>query len=115
MVARFNSSQTQVLVVLTRDNVVNYIGGQIIFPLFRLIKADFELSAARLGLRGTVVRSLHSRGRLPLGLLAGRSARKKVISVLPSSRGDLSQDSATLLRALLQMRAVLNLCKFDST
>src|SRR3989338_7245488 len=94
-VGRFNSYQAQVLVVLALVNFVNYIDRQIIFPLFSLIKADFALSDFQLGLLGTVFSIVHSLGTLPLGWLADRSSRVKVISY-----GVLFWSGATFLSGL---------------
>src|SRR3990172_1752027 len=79
-VGRFNSYQAQVLVILALVNFVNYIDRQIIFPLFSLIKADFALSDFQLGLLGTVFSIVHALGTLPLGWLADRTSRLKIIS-----------------------------------
>src|SRR3972149_9080383 len=105
---RFNSYQAQGLVVLALVNFVNYIARQIIFPLFSLIKADFALSDLQLGLLGTVFSIVHALGTLPLGWLADRTSRVKVISygVLFWSGATFLSGLAGSFRSLLAGRAV---------
>ncbi len=108
-VGRFNSYQAQVLVILALVNFVNYIDRQIIFPLFSLIKADFALSDFQLGLLGTVFSIVHALGTLPLGWLADRTSRVKVISygVLFWSGATFLSGLAGSFRSLLAARALV--------
>src|SRR3989304_3386576 len=108
-VGRFNSYQAQVLVILALVNFVNYIDRQIIFPLFSLIKADFALSDFQLGLLGTVFSIVHALGTLPLGWLADRTSRVKVISygVLFWSGATFLSGLAGSFRLLLAARALV--------
>ena len=108
-VGRFNSYQAQVLVILALVNFVNYIDRQIIFPLFSLIKADFALSDFQLGLLGTVFSIVHALGTLPLGWLADRTSRLKIISygVLFWSGATFLSGLAGSFRSLLAARALV--------
>jgi predicted MFS family arabinose efflux permease len=76
----FPSYQAQLLLVLTLVNFVNYIDRQIIFPLFSLIKVDFGLTDFELGLLGTGFSIVHALSTVPLGVLADRMARIRVIT-----------------------------------
>lgn len=65
---------------MTLINFFNYFDRQVIFPLFAFLKADFKLSDFELGLLGTVFMIVHSIASVPLGILADRWIRKKIIS-----------------------------------
>lgn len=69
-----------VLLILTLTQVVNYIDRQVLPPLLPLIKADLHLSDTSVGLLGTGFMIVHSVMAIPLGILADRYARKKVIA-----------------------------------
>src|SRR5512146_1211069 len=80
MARRFTSYQLRVLIVLTLVNFVNYVDRQIVFPLFPLLREYFSLSYVQLGMLGTAFSLVHACGALPLGMLADRVSRKRVIS-----------------------------------
>lgn len=105
----FTSYQKRVLIVLACINFVNWIDRQVIYPLFPLIKDEFRISYAQLGLLVTAFSLVHSFGALGLGTLADRTSRKKVISY-----GIFFWSGATFLcgvagtfRALLSARAMV--------
>ena len=105
----FSSYQMRVLVVLTLVNFVNYIDRQILYPVLPLIGADFHLSHSQLGLLVAAFSIVHSLGTLPLGRLADRSSRKKVISfgILFWSAATFLTGLATSFRTLLTARALV--------
>ena len=108
-VPRFSSYQAQILVILTLVNFVNYIDRQIIFGLVPLIKADFALSHFQVALLGTVFSIVHSLGTLPLGWLADRTSRNKVITygILFWSGATFLSGLAASFRSLLTARALV--------
>jgi MFS family permease len=61
-------------------NFFNYIDRQVVFPLFPLIKNEFNVSDFELGLLGTVFMLVHSLASLPLGHLADRMSRPRLIA-----------------------------------
>jgi predicted MFS family arabinose efflux permease len=77
---RFSPYQRRVLLVLMLVNFVNYIDRNIIYPLFPLIRTDFGLTYLQIGALGTAFSLVHGLGTLPLGMLADRVSRKKIIS-----------------------------------
>ena len=108
---RVTSYQWQMLVVLTLINFVNYIDRQIIFPLFALIKQDFQISDTQLGLLGTAFAIVHSLATIPLGILADRTSRNKVITfgVLFWSGATFLSGIAASFRSLLVARALVGI------
>ena len=68
------------LLILALINFLNYVDRQIIFPMFPVIKASFHVSDFQLGLLGTAFMLVHSLTTLPLGILADRYSRPKIIS-----------------------------------
>ncbi len=107
----FTRYQWQVLTILTLVNFVNYIDRQIIYALVPLIQAEFVLSFSQVGLLGTVFSLMHSVCTLPLGVLADRTSRKKVISygVLAWSVATFLTGLAGSFRTLLQVRGLVAL------
>jgi len=73
-------SPSKILWVLTLINFFNYFDRQVIFPLFSFLKQDFALSDFQLGLLGTVFMVVMSVFSIPLGILADRWTRRKIIS-----------------------------------
>lgn len=69
-----------ILLILTLTQVVNYTDRQVLPPLLPLIKADLHLTDTMVGLLGTGFMIVHSVMAIPLGMLADRYARKKVIA-----------------------------------
>jgi predicted MFS family arabinose efflux permease len=69
-----------VLLILTLTQVVNYIDRQVLPPLLPLIKDDLHLTDEKVGLLGTGFMIVHSVTAIPLGILADRWARRKVIA-----------------------------------
>jgi len=61
-------------------NFFNYVDRQIVFPLFPLIKDEFLVSDLELGMLGTVFMLVHSLASLPLGYLADRVPRPRLIA-----------------------------------
>ena len=92
---RYSAQQVRVLAVLTLVNLVNYIDRLIIFPLFSLIKIEFLLTDAQLGLLGSVFQFIHSPANLVLGQVADRTSRVKVMTY-----GVLFWSAATFLSGL---------------
>jgi len=101
--------QIRVLLTLTLLNFVNYADRQIIFPLFPQIQHDFHLSYTQLGLLATVFTIVLSLGSLPLGILADRGSRRKVISfgVIFWSAATFLSGLAPSFRFLLFSRALV--------
>ncbi|MGH9556296.1 MAG: spinster family MFS transporter [Terriglobales bacterium] len=91
----YSAQQIRVLAVLTLVNFVNYIDRLIIFPLFSLIKVEFLLTDAQLGLLGSVFQFVHSPANVILGQVADRSSRVKVMTY-----GVLFWSGATFLSGL---------------
>jgi len=69
-----------VLVILMLINFVNYVDRQIIFSLFPALRREFGLSFTQLGSLATAFTVVLALGSLPLGILADRISRRKVIS-----------------------------------
>ena len=78
--SNFNSYQKRILIILTLINFVNWIDRQVLYPLFLLIKNDFAVSYAQLGLLVAAFSLVHSFGALGLGRLGDRVSRRKVIT-----------------------------------
>ncbi|MBL8030222.1 MAG: MFS transporter [Candidatus Doudnabacteria bacterium] len=76
-----NRDQKTIIVVLSLINFLNYVDRQVVFPLFGSIKREFLISDFSLGLLGTMFMLVHSLASLPLGVLADKMDRRKVISV----------------------------------
>jgi MFS family permease len=91
------SKPSSILAILTLINFFNYFDRQVIFPLFEFLKKDFSLSDFELGLLGTVFMLVHSLASVPLGILADRWIRKKIISI-----GVLIWSAATFFSGLVQ-------------
>ncbi len=108
---RFSSYQVQVLTVLALVNFVNYVDRQIIFPLFPLLRQHFSLSDLQLGMLGSAFSLVHALAALPLGMLADRVARKKVISysLFFWSCATFVSGIAVSFRALLTGRALVGI------
>jgi MFS family permease len=68
------------LITLALINFFNYVDRQVVFPLFPLIKEEFLISDFELGLLGTVFMLVHSLASLPLGYLADRVHRPRLIA-----------------------------------
>lgn len=83
--------------MLTLINFFNYFDRQVIFPLFAFLKVDFTLSDFELGLLGTVFMIVHSAASVPLGIMADRWIRKRIISF-----GVLVWSVATFISGLVQ-------------
>jgi len=66
--------------ILTLVEFFNYFDRQIVFPLFSFLKSDFDLSDFQLGLIGTVFMIVHASGSVPLGILADKWIRKRIIA-----------------------------------
>ena len=71
--------QLRVLLLLIAINFINYVDRQIVFPLFPFIRKDFGLTFLQLGSLATAFTLVLSLGSLPLGMLADRTSRKRVI------------------------------------
>lgn len=66
---------------MTLIEFFNYFDRQVIFPLFSYIKDEFVLSDFQLGLIGTVFMIVHATGSVPLGILADKWIRKRIIAI----------------------------------
>src|SRR5207253_2440064 len=95
--------QKTMLAVLALINFFNYVDRQVIFPVFHLIKAEFNVSDFQLGLLGTVFMLIHSLASLPFGVLADRYSRKAIIAggVLFWSAASFASGLAQSFRTLL--------------
>ncbi len=79
-IPRFHGHPWRVLTILALINFVNYVDREVIYALVPLIQAEFALTYTQVGLLGTVFSVFHAAFTLPLGMLADRTSRKKVIS-----------------------------------
>ncbi|MBI4160479.1 MAG: MFS transporter [Candidatus Yanofskybacteria bacterium] len=80
MLKNISSDQQRILIVLTLINFLNYLDRQIIYPLFHLLKDDFNLSDFQLGFLGTFFMLTFSLTTVPLGILSDRFTRKIIIA-----------------------------------
>jgi MFS transporter, Spinster family, sphingosine-1-phosphate transporter len=105
----FTQHQWRVLLVLMLVNFVNYIDRNIVFPLFPLIRSEFGLTYLQLGALGTAFSLVHGLGTLPLGILADRVSRKKIISyaLLFWSGATFLSGLAASFRGLVAARAMV--------
>lgn len=105
----YTTLQWRVLLVITAMNFINYVDRQCIFPLFTLIKAEFDVSDFHLGLLGTVFMVVHSVAILPFGLLADHWNRTRLVSIGAFfwSVATLASGAATSFKALLLARAAV--------
>ena len=105
----FSGAQWRVLVILMLINFVNYVDRQIIFSLFPALRREFGLSFAQLGSLATAFTVVLALGSLPLGILADRISRRKVISagVLFWSAATFFSGLAGSFRSLLTARALV--------
>lgn len=103
------SVQKQVLLVLTLINFVNWIDRQIVYPLFPLIKDDFQVSYTQLGWLVAAFSLVHAVGSLGLGRLADFTSRKRVIcfGILFWSGATFMSGLAASFRSLLTARALV--------
>ncbi|OYT71590.1 MAG: hypothetical protein CFK52_07555 [Chloracidobacterium sp. CP2_5A] len=69
-----------ILLILTLVQVINYIDRQIIPPLLKPIQEELQLSNTAAGFLGTAFMLVHSLATIPLGILADRVARRKIIA-----------------------------------
>jgi predicted MFS family arabinose efflux permease len=106
---RFTSAQINILVTLALVNAVNFIDRQIIGALVPLIQTDFLLSHFQVSLLGTVFSLVHAVFTLPLGMLADRTSRKRVIGfgIVFWSAATFFSGLATSFRTLLGARALV--------
>src|SRR5512146_390572 len=111
MARRFTSYQLRVLLVLALVNFVNYVDRQIVFPLFPLLREQFSLDYRHLALLASAFSIVHALGALPLGMLADRVSRKKVIgySLFFWSCATFASGLAATYRALLATRALVGI------
>src|SRR5947209_6645229 len=105
----FSREQWKVLAILALVNFVNYVDRQILFPLFPFIRKDFGLNFFQLGTLATAFTIVLSLGSMPLGMLADRTSRKRVISfgVIFWSLATFLSGLATSYRLLLGARALV--------
>src|SRR5690348_13736787 len=101
--------QWRVLGVLALINLVNYVDRQAIFPLFPFLRHDFGLTHLQFGSLATAFTVVLSVGSLPLGMLADRTSRRKVVSagVLFWSAATFLSGLATSFRSLLLARSLV--------
>jgi len=109
--AGFTSYQKQVLAILTLLNFLNYVDRQIVYALVPLIKEEFVLTNFQVALLGTVFSVVHSLCALPLGLLADRVSRRKIIlyGAFFWSLATFLSGLAASFRSLLHVRALVGL------
>jgi MFS family permease len=101
--------QYRILFILTLLHFLNYVDRQIVYALVPLLRAEFVLTRFEIGLLGTVFSLVHSLFTLPLGWLADRTSRKKVITfaVFTWSVATFLCGLAQSFRSLLQFRALV--------
>ena len=106
---RFTSKQKRTLTILTSINFLNYIDRDIIFGLVPIIQARFGVSYSQAGLLNTVFSIVHSVCTLPLGWVADRCSRRKVIcyGVLFWSLATFLSGLAPTFRSLLLARGLV--------
>jgi MFS transporter, Spinster family, sphingosine-1-phosphate transporter len=80
------SSPIAILVVLALINFLNYVDRMVLAPLVPLLKAPVEegglgLSSDKIGLLQLAFMLVHSLASIPLGLLADRYLRKRLIAI----------------------------------
>lgn len=111
MFASMTRDQKTILWILVLINLVNYLDRQIVFPLFSHIKAEFALTDFHLGLLGTGFLFVHSLAIFPLGVLADRFSRKKIISfgVLFWSIASFASGLASGFKSLLGIRSLVGI------
>jgi len=99
----------RVLLLLIAINFINYVDRQIVFPLFPFIRKDYGLTFLQLGSLATAFTLVLSLGSLPLGMLADRTSRKKVIraGVLIWSVATFLSGLSTSFRWLLGARSLV--------
>ncbi len=97
IIMKLNRDQKTIIIVLSLINFLNYVDRQVVFPLFGSIKKEFLVSDFSLGLLGTMFMLVHSLASLPLGILADKVDRRKVISL-----GVLFWSTMTFLSGLSQ-------------
>src|ERR1700758_795858 len=106
---KFTREQWKVLAILALVNFVNYVDRQILFPLFPFIRRDFGLSFFELGSLATAFTVVLSLASMPLGILADRTSRRRVISfgVIFWSFATFLSGLATSFRFLLMARGLV--------
>ena len=106
---RFTSKQKRTLTILTSINFLNYIDRDIIFGLVPIIQARFGVSYSQAGLLNTVFSIVHSVCTLPLGWVADRFSRRKVIcyGVLFWTLATFLSGLAPTFRSLLLARGLV--------
>lgn len=111
LISEFTPQQKRILVILTLLNFLNYVDRQIAYALVPLIRVEFVLSHFQVALLGTAFSVVHSLAALPLGMLADRVSRKKVIlyGVFFWSLATFLSGLASSFRSLLQIRALVGL------
>ncbi len=80
------ASPTAVLTILALINFINYVDRQVIGPLVPLLKAapdagGLGLSDTQIGLLQTAFMLVHSVASIPLGIIADRFLRKRLIAI----------------------------------
>ena len=80
MLKNLTKEQKFLLWVLALINFLNYVDRQVIFPLFHSIQIEFHVTDTELGLLGTVFMLVHSLASVPLGIMADKYSRRKIIS-----------------------------------
>ncbi len=106
---RYSPLQWRILLVITAMNFINYVDRQCIFPLFNLIKAEFQVSDFQLGLLGTVFMIVHSLAILPFGIWTDHWNRTRIVSLGAFfwSLATLASGLAQNFKALLVARAAV--------
>ncbi len=69
----------KILLILTLIHFINYVDRQVIFPLFVFLKPEYNLSDFELGILGSAFIIVYSFASIPLGILADKKNRKKII------------------------------------
>src|SRR5579859_4831573 len=80
MMGRLGSASRGVLIVMFGINFLNYADRFLLSAVAPLVKSDFQLDDAQLGLLGSAFLLVYALAALPLGFWAERGIRKNVIA-----------------------------------
>jgi len=106
---RFTDWQWKILIVLTLINFLNYFDRLIVFPMFPLLKDEFDISDFQLGFLGSVFIIVHSMAVLPFGFWSDRGPRQRIMAfgVFLWSAATMVSGVVTNFQTLLGARALV--------
>ena len=110
-ISGYSALQWRILLVMMAMNFINYVDRTVVFPLFHLIGPEFQVSDFELGLLGTAFILVHSLALLPLGVLADRVSRTRIVAfgALFWSAATVMTGLASSYRFLLGIRALVGI------